>query len=387
MIEILEATTPDEKEQVFRFRYQIYVEERGKRFHDADHADKKLRDAWDDSANILFARNDGQIVGSLRNNRLDQVKIEPSLSSRLCLDTFLAAYPGSVLSFCSRFVIAPSHRSSLAVAQLVMAIYRFGLTTGVEFCLLYCAPGLIGLYERLGFRRYCGNYLKDDTGIQIPMALVIRDEAHLRATSSPFLSLLRGHAVDSAPAVWFAQAFPEQRRFLNHTAIDEDTFWRALVEISKQPLNAASSLFQGLSEDEVRNFARSATIHSFEPGESIVRAQDSGDEMYAILSGVVDVYADDGARRQLLRTLGPGEVFGEMALFNRSIRSATAIASTPVEALVLTHESLARASQKNPALASRLLLNLARVLSQRLDSLTRRLSEATRREIVDEVFS
>lgn len=387
MIEILEAKTPDEKERVFRFRYQIYVEERGKRFHDADHGDKRLCDDWDETATILYARDAGEIVGSLRSNRLDQVKIDPALATRLCLDAFLSSYPGSALSMSSRFVIAPSHRNSFAAAQLVVEIYRRVLRMGVEFDFLHCAPGLIGLYERLGFRRYCGNYLKDDTGIQIPMALVIRDQEHLRATSSPFLSTLADHAVDAAPATWFAETFPAQHRFLNHTATEEPEFWRALVEITKRPLNAASSLFQGLSEDEVRSFARSATLHAFEPGESIVRAQDSGDEMYAILSGIVDVYADDGQRKQILRTLGPGEVFGEMALFNRSIRSATVVASTPVEALVLTHGSLARASQKDPAIASRLLLNLARVLSQRLDSLTQRLSEASRREVVDDVFS
>lgn len=382
MVEVVEASTPEERERVYRFRYSIFVEERGKRFHSADHADRSLRDDWDDASTILYAREGDEIVGSLRGNRLDQCRINPDLAEALCIDVFLKDQPIVSLNMCSRFVIAPAFRHSLAAPLLILEIYRRALRTGSSFYFLHCAPGLIGLYEQLGFRRYSRNFTKDDTGIQVPMVLVIRDFDHLRRVSSPFLSAIDESGADPIAARWFEEAFPAQRRFLNRKVMDGPAFWRALADGSSRPIESAVTLFRDLSETEVQSFAASSTVHSFEPGESIIRAHDSGDEMYAILSGVVDVLGDRTGPDNVLRSLGPGEVFGEMSLFNRSIRTATVVASTAVTVLVITHGSIAKAMQKDPATTSRLVLNLARVLSHRLDSLTARVSLAHRTDVV-----
>jgi hypothetical protein len=279
---------------------------------------------------------------------------------------------------CSRFVISQAHRSSMAAALLILEIYRRGIQEGSDFYFLHCAPGLIGLYELMGFRRYRRNFVKQDTGIQVPMVLVMRDWHHLRRVSSPFLSLLDETNDDPKAARWFEETFPAQGRFLNRKAMERDAFWKALAEASSTPLESSVTLFRDLGESEIQSFAASSTVHTFESGEPIIRAHDSGDEMYALLSGVVDVVGDDAGSGLVLRSLGPGEVFGEMSLFNRSIRTATVVASTPVTALVITHGTLKKAMQKDPAATSRVLLNLSRVLSQRLDSLTEQWSALRR---------
>lgn len=382
MVEVAEAASAEERERVYRFRYSIFVEERGKRFHSADHVDRSLRDDWDDSSTLLIAREGEEIVGSLRRNRLDQCVIDPDLVDSLSLEVFLKDHSAKTLYLCSRFVIAPSYRSSMAAALLILDVYRRGLVEGGSFCFVHCVPGLIGLYEQLGFRRYSRNFTKDDTGIQVPMVLVMRDWNHLRRVSSPFLSILEESDADPEASRWFQEAFPGQARFLNRKTMDEAAFWHALSAGSAQPIESTVTLFQDLSESEVQAFVASSTVHQFEPGESIIRASDSGDEMYAILSGVVDVLGGEAGNPMILRTLGPGEVFGEMSLFNRSIRTATVVASTSVTVLVITHGSIAKAMKRDSVAASRLLLNLCRVLSQRLDSLTAQLSAAQKWEVV-----
>jgi CRP/FNR family cyclic AMP-dependent transcriptional regulator len=65
----------------------------------------------------------------------------------------------------------------------------------------------------------------------------------------------------------------------------------------------------------------------FEPGEVIFRQGDQGDAMYVVRSGDIDIEIDG----KIVETLSQGAVFGEMALIDRSARSATARAKTPCE--------------------------------------------------------
>ncbi|MGO8905768.1 MAG: FAD-dependent oxidoreductase [Solirubrobacteraceae bacterium] len=80
---------------------------------------------------------------------------------------------------------------------------------------------------------------------------------------------------------------------------------------------------------------RGATQAHFEPGETVFNEGDTGDSLFMILSGRVEVRKRFGARPQLVGTLGPGEYFGEMALLGRRPRSATTRALTPLDVLVL----------------------------------------------------
>jgi len=80
---------------------------------------------------------------------------------------------------------------------------------------------------------------------------------------------------------------------------------------------------------------RGATQAHFEPGETVFNEGDTGDSLFMILSGRVEVRKRFGAGPQLVGTLGPGEYFGEMALLGRRPRSATTRALTPLDVLVL----------------------------------------------------
>jgi NADH dehydrogenase len=74
----------------------------------------------------------------------------------------------------------------------------------------------------------------------------------------------------------------------------------------------------------------------YEPGETIFNEGDAGDSLFMVLSGRVEILKRFGPQARVVRTLGPGEYFGEMALLGRHPRSATARALTALDLLVLS---------------------------------------------------
>jgi NADH dehydrogenase len=80
---------------------------------------------------------------------------------------------------------------------------------------------------------------------------------------------------------------------------------------------------------------RGATQAHYEPGEVVFEEGDTADSLLMILSGEVEVVKRGGAEQQQIRTLGPGEYFGEIALLGRQPRSATTRALSALDLLVL----------------------------------------------------
>jgi hypothetical protein len=106
----------------------------------------------------------------------------------------------------------------------------------------------------------------------------------------------------------------------------------------------------------------------FKAGEVIVEEGAPGDAAYIIESGHCDVWKTIRKERVLLRTLGPGEVFGETAVLTRGARTASVVAVDDVTLKVITGESLNRELDQNPWLGAfmRSLAGLFRETDQRL---------------------
>jgi LmbE family N-acetylglucosaminyl deacetylase len=78
------------------------------------------------------------------------------------------------------------------------------------------------------------------------------------------------------------------------------------------------------------------SIAWFPPGFAIVEQGEAAEALYLILSGSVEVLIDDGEGRRQVRMSGPGEFFGEIAVAQRSLRTADVIAAEPVTCMVFT---------------------------------------------------
>lgn len=110
---------------------------------------------------------------------------------------------------------------------------------------------------------------------------------------------------------------------------------------------------------------------AFRDGEYIVQQGEVGECMYVIQSGIVEVVRRSGDKEFCLAELGEVEFFGEMALFDREVRSAGVRALGEVWILTLEKRSFLRHVRRDPSLAFRILEKMA----QRLRSLDSRVVE------------
>jgi len=118
---------------------------------------------------------------------------------------------------------------------------------------------------------------------------------------------------------------------------------------------------------ETNTMNRGSLGRIYQHGESIVHQGEIGDCMYVIQDGQVEVVTDSGGREVQLAILGKNEFFGEMAIFEHEIRSATVRALGTARILTVDHKNFLRRIHEDPSLAFRLM----EVMSNRV----RRLSD------------
>lgn len=120
-------------------------------------------------------------------------------------------------------------------------------------------------------------------------------------------------------------------------------------------------LFAGLSKRHLRRVAALARARRFAPGTTILRAGEPGAACYVVLDGVVRVLPGTGR----VFKLGPGEVFGEMALLDDGPRSADVVADGEVLTMTIGRSGFDKLLRREPAIARALLRTLAARLRDR----------------------
>jgi CRP/FNR family cyclic AMP-dependent transcriptional regulator len=104
----------------------------------------------------------------------------------------------------------------------------------------------------------------------------------------------------------------------------------------------------------------------YQDGEIIVRQGDSGDSMFVVQAGQVQVVAERGGKETLLRVAQAGELLGEMAIFEQQPRSATLRALGETKILTIDKKNFMRRINEDPTIAFRIL----ETMSQRVRALT-----------------
>jgi CRP/FNR family cyclic AMP-dependent transcriptional regulator len=104
----------------------------------------------------------------------------------------------------------------------------------------------------------------------------------------------------------------------------------------------------------------------YQDGEIIVRQGDSGDSMFVVQAGQVQVVAERGGEETLLRVAQAGELLGEMAIFEQQPRSATLRALGETKILTIDKKNFMRRINEDPTIAFRIL----ETMSQRVRALT-----------------
>jgi len=150
------------------------------------------------------------------------------------------------------------------------------------------------------------------------------------------------------------------------------TLWDLLgVKLGRDP-HTMIPLFADLRPSQARLVALLAGLESHPPGTAVLRQGELGDQMYVIIDGRAQVVVEvDGERRQV-KDLGRGDVFGEMGLIRSNERTADVVAESPLELMTVDQRAPHRVQRCYPRTAAQIFLNLAKILSDRLQRETAR---------------
>ena len=200
-------------------------------------------------------------------------------------------------------------------------------------------------------------YLKDS---DVPEIMTADDIADAPKTMVALANAGGGH--DNITAVVVRV---ESEATTEHAARASDLANRVDV-LKKMPL------FKHLTYKEIMRLLNVLVVKDYKAGEKIIEEKTDGEELFIILSGKVKLHKDDAFITHLER----GAHFGEMALVDRSKRSASATAEEDSRALMLRRRDFYEIIRKEPVLATKLLWSFVQVLTERLRKTTADLSGA-----------
>ncbi|MFO0756306.1 MAG: Stp1/IreP family PP2C-type Ser/Thr phosphatase [Byssovorax sp.] len=145
-------------------------------------------------------------------------------------------------------------------------------------------------------------------------------------------------------------------------------------------------LFQRLTERDLLRIMQVADVISFEQGQTVFEQGDRGDELFVVLSGLLEISRGG----LVLSEAGPGDHIGEMALIRSMPRSATVKAVEAAELIALRRADFFEILRKEHELAVKLLWQFLGVLADRLDQTSRDLAgakeELAAEDISDAIF-
>ena len=131
-------------------------------------------------------------------------------------------------------------------------------------------------------------------------------------------------------------------------------------------------VFETLAPEDLQHVAEVAVPRSFAPQQVIFREGDSSDTCYVVRSGHARAMREHVDGRTLaLAHFGPGDIFGELAMFDDESRSATVETLDAVDAIALAGSDMRRLLRQHPDIAVKLVIALGRRLREANERLAR----------------
>lgn len=98
----------------------------------------------------------------------------------------------------------------------------------------------------------------------------------------------------------------------------------------------------------------------YRDGEVIIRQGEAADGLFVVLAGQLEILSEHDGRETRIRIAGEGELIGEMAVFERQVRSATVRALGEARLLTVDRKNFLRRINEDPSLAFRIVETMSR---------------------------
>jgi predicted RND superfamily exporter protein len=145
------------------------------------------------------------------------------------------------------------------------------------------------------------------------------------------------------------------------------TLWDLLyLKLGKDP-HKTIKLFQGLRASQAKIVALMGELRKCPKGHAIVKQGEVGKEMFVIIGGNAEVRLNLDGQSHVLRQVTRGDVVGEMGLLRHQNRMADVVATEDAEVLVVNERFLDRMQRRYPRIGAKIFLNIAKILSDRLE--------------------
>lgn len=370
------ATTQEEKQAIYRFRYQVYVEELKRDYPEADHDRKWLLDEEDeqDYAVNLYMGPIDHIVATVRILIWPPGHVPENHYHLFSMEIF-QGIGQLVTAETGRLMVRPTSRGKTVFPSLINATYQQLVERDVQLCFLYCVPGLVKHYRRtVGARPYGGRLISAGSSVGIPMVMIVSDSDHFaqsgatfrdisqqyfdtgrkpKLDASPFLDVLEG---DSVPVT-----------------LDEEAVWGEFQRQLFEKESSTPTFLSSLPQDAIKKLTASGFILNLSAGDVVAKSGTEEREVYVILTGLFEVI-DQGQR---LAILEKGDLFGEIAFFTEAgQRSASVRAMSDGEVLALRRNFLRELTHSDPEAGFQILTNMGRVMANRIIGLNQALLAA-----------
>ena len=175
----------EEREQIFKLRYKVYIEELGKNHIDNDNLNKIIVDEYDEGGEYFFAKNEGLVYGSLRVILFKEDFLKKLCESYKLPTGFVNEIDIKSLAFVDRFVIEKEFRKGILGFKIMRELYIYSMNHGICQSFITSEKALLHNYYQFGYRVYDHFYTSSNEKRYL-MVFFQRDFNYLLSINSPF---------------------------------------------------------------------------------------------------------------------------------------------------------------------------------------------------------
>ncbi|MBA3660199.1 MAG: cyclic nucleotide-binding domain-containing protein [Gammaproteobacteria bacterium] len=368
------ARTLEEKQKVFKFRYDIYRVELAYEFLDTRSKDGMFYDDYDfmDNTLILYSGDIDHITSTVRLTVWDKEHLPKKILENFNLKESMVDKINRLGEYHFFQVRKDYRRSLLAIVLLIYTckavIDQPQLTPDLIF--FNCQPGLIKYYLAMGAYPYTHEVIHREYGLlQIPLAMPSFDLTNLK----------KNHCLSYHCVKYYAKKLKKNAPFAIYQSATRNAA-NVLHPISLYLTPAETKKFgEMISKKNHReryafivSLMKNIVLLSVEKNTPILRKNLVDFDMYLIVEGSMGIFLNE----RVIAKLIPGDIFGEMALLAEHHRRYTEVTALTDSKIILIPRNFIKELQtKNLALANEFLHLLCNSLIDKLEASNRLLAK------------